>query len=150
MKTSGQYKQVDREPTSCWWSGPDCGMEWQQPCIYGHELPQNHSSKQGPALVKTWKKDYRSATAKRYCGIQQMYRRCWSYGSKYQHLQNWYSDKQIVVGTVIPDMVVQNTWVLYRLSAKYQNQPMDLLDFRQEICAEYRQASQARPLHSAK
>ena len=36
------------------------------------------------------------------------------------------------------DQVVQNAWVLYRLSAKYQNQPMDLLDFRQEICAEYR------------
>ncbi|KAH3815914.1 hypothetical protein DPMN_144451 [Dreissena polymorpha] len=36
------------------------------------------------------------------------------------------------------DMVVQNAWVLYRLSAKYQYKPMDLLDFRQDICAEYR------------
>ncbi|KAH3822705.1 hypothetical protein DPMN_124495 [Dreissena polymorpha] len=35
-------------------------------------------------------------------------------------------------------MVVQNAWVLYRLFAIYQNQPMDLLDFRREICAEYR------------
>ncbi|KAH3708377.1 hypothetical protein DPMN_067826 [Dreissena polymorpha] len=38
----------------------------------------------------------------------------------------------------IPDRVVQNAWVLYRLSAKNQYQPMDLLDFRREICAEYR------------
>ncbi|KAH3891127.1 hypothetical protein DPMN_015216 [Dreissena polymorpha] len=44
----------------------------------------------------------------------------------------------MVVGTVIPDMVIQNAWVLYRLSAKYQNQPMELLNFRREICAEYR------------
>lgn len=37
----------------------------------------------------------------------------------------------------IPDMVVQNAWILYRMTPRHQNQPLDLLDFRRQIVQVY-------------
>ena len=37
----------------------------------------------------------------------------------------------------MPDMVMQNAWNLYRLTPKYQEEPLDLLAFRRSVCKVY-------------
>src|SRR6476469_9304650 len=44
------------------------------------------------------------------------------------------------------DVAMQNAWLLYRLTASYDEQPMDQLEFRRNICnVYYKRCASSRP-----
>lgn len=55
----------------------------------------------------------------------------------------------------LPDMIVQNCWLLYRMTPKYRESPLDLLEFRRSIVKTYlmrfsQRATLGRPIARAR